>query len=104
VVEATCQRVVIIRRGKKVGEGAPRSLRDGEGGVTLFLAGPSAPSAYVEAVTGLSCVMSAEVDAREAAARVVAAPGDQALDTIFAAVVQKGLALRRFESRGASLE
>ena len=73
-------------------------------GVTLFLAGPSAPSAYVEAVTGLSCVMSAEVDAREAAARVVAAPGDQALDTIFAAVVQKGLALRRFESRGASLE
>jgi ABC-2 type transport system ATP-binding protein len=104
-VEATCGRVVIIRKGKKVGEGVPAGLRDrAEGGVTLFLAGPSEPSAYVEAVAGLACVKGAEVDEGERAARILALAGDDALDDIFRAVVGKGLSLRRFESRGASLE
>jgi ABC-2 type transport system ATP-binding protein len=104
-VEATCGRVVIIRKGKKVGEGVPTTLRDrAEGGVTLFLAGPAEPAAYVEAITGLSCVKHAAVDARERAARLVVVEGDDSLDSVFQAVVGKGLALRRFESRAVSLE
>jgi ABC-type uncharacterized transport system ATPase subunit len=49
-------------------------------------------------------VKGAEVDEGERAARILALAGDDALDDIFRAVVGKGLSLRRFESRGASLE
>lgn len=104
-VEATCGRVVIIRKGKKVGEGEPSSLRRrAEGEITLYLAGPAEPQAYVDAVAGLSPVRSAEVDRKEGAAKLHVSGGEAAIDEIFQAVVAQGLTLRRLEAKSASLE
>ena len=116
-VEATCERVVIIHKGRIVGEGTPEAMREraqARSGTVLIVLGRGAPAAYVEALRAAAHVKSAVTTAIEAGAyrtagglvRVrVETDGDAAAgESVAAAVVGAGLPLRELREEQASLE
>ena len=109
-VQATCDRVVIIDRGRLVGEGDPTELAGGGETQRLRLRGPGSATAFRAALSG---VRGAVVEgAREdGAGRDVASTlelklprGDASLDALFAAVVAAGLGIRALEPVEKDLE
>lgn len=107
-VESTCSRVVIINRGKMVGEGAPEDLRvAGAGSQVLVIEGTGAPDAYraaVGQVSGVLRVMDSEaLDGGLCRLRLEAKAADVA-EEVFVAVAGAGLSLRELHREQTSLE
>ena len=106
-VEATCDRIVIIQGGRKVGEGTPASLRSGGGRRIVRLVGPGQVRAFrvaLQGASGVRGVISGEQGDDAASVRVEVDAGDAALDAIFDAVVAAGLRLRELVVEQTSLE
>jgi ABC-2 type transport system ATP-binding protein len=111
-VEATCERVVIIHKGRVVQEGAPDELMAAPTAERLFVLRSRASAADLEkALAGLSGLRG--IDAKtvpggeiaQLAVRV-ADEADDVGERIFLAVASAGLSLRSLteQSKGASLE
>jgi ABC-2 type transport system ATP-binding protein len=113
-VEATCDRVIIIREGEKVSEGRIEDLRAASAGTQLLrLAGPFPFERFREALDRVPTVRRIErEDAHEAdlgaapaaRLRLEVEPGDEAVDAVFRAVVDAGLGLRELRRDVVSLE
>lgn len=100
-VQATCQRVVIINRGRLVAEGTMDALLEAQGGgrlVVAFARPPaSADALRVDGVTGVE----AEGDGRY---RVEAAPGDEAREAIVRAYAALPFGLLEVRPETGTLE
>ena len=109
-VEATCDRVVIIREGRKVGEGDPKVLRrEAESGTTVRLVSRASEAdlrSALERVDGISgfAVDSLYRGGASTCARVHLDGGDELLEAIFNAVAGAGLSLRELTPEPTSLE
>lgn len=107
-VEASCERVIIVREGRKVAEGTVAELRSraaGEHKILLVGRGGAAP--FVTALTGVAGVKATEIESdTEGQCRIQVSlePGDAAVDAVFSAVVGAGLALRELHREESSLE
>ncbi|MBO6938709.1 MAG: ATP-binding cassette domain-containing protein [Deltaproteobacteria bacterium] len=110
-VEATCDRVVIINKGKKVGEGDPRSLRS-ERKQAFFVrfVGIGTTAAFREALqsasyreTGLGKELELEADGDRVRGRLQV-PDEDAIDALFRAIAGAGLTLRELGGEARSLE
>jgi len=107
-VESTCSRVVIINKGKLVGEGAPEDLRvSGAGGQVLVIEGSGDQDRYAEvvgAVQGVRRIMDREkLDSGLVRLRIETGSADVA-ERVFAAVAEAGLTLRELHRQQTSLE
>jgi ABC-2 type transport system ATP-binding protein len=109
-VESTCGRVLIIHRGRLVGEGQPGQLRAAnEGGQTFVLEGRGERARFeallgaVAGVRRIEQVTTLQADPPLLRIRVSAGPGDVG-EAIFHAVGSAGLSLRELRSEGGSLE
>jgi len=118
-VQAICERVVIIHRGKMVGEGAPDELRHHFGGRhTVHIVGRGSVEAFRQALSQASTVRAVLKlePASEGTAQgyrelpgivqgtVEVDPTDDASEDIFAAVAAAGLTLRELRAEEATLE
>ncbi len=108
-VEATCDRVVIIHRGKVVTEGTPEALRTRAAGAgVVAIEGRGSESAFRAALAGVPDV---EIDSIESLAsgvvrmRLRAPDAEESSERVFAAIAGAGLVLRELRrERAASLE
>ena len=105
-VEATCDRVIIINKGRKVGEGDPRTLR-GEREEAFFVrfVGVGSAEAFrgvLEPIEGFGA-LELEPEGERVAGRV-RVPDEDAIDTLFRAVAEAGLTLRELGGEAKSLE
>ncbi len=108
-VEATCQRVVIIHRGKVVREGTPEDLRGAvDSARRLMLKSKSKRAALEPVLLGVAGVLAIESEEAEAGlTRVVVrvAEDPEVGERIFEAVAKAGLTLRHLQPlTSASLE
>jgi ABC-2 type transport system ATP-binding protein len=107
-VEASCSRVVIIHRGRVVGEGPPETLRDRSAGEQrVSLVGRGERTALEEALLGAEGVASLEHvlgrgDVHTFRLKTVA--GAEVMERIFAAVVEAGGVLRELGREEGRLE
>ncbi len=105
-VEATCDRVIIINKGKKVGEGDPRTLR-GERQEAFFVrfVGVGAEGAFRSALEPIEGFEALELDPEgDRVSGRVRVPDEDAIDTLFRAVAEAGLTLRELGGEAKSLE
>lgn len=107
-VESTCGRVIIINKGRIVGEGAPADLRvSGSGGEVIVLEGKGELARFsetVDRVKGVRRIMdSATLDGGHVRLRLEADSADVAED-VFAAIAEAGLRLRELHREQTSLE
>lgn len=110
-VEATCGRVIIIHRGRIVGQGAPDTLRSTEGAVqTVSFVGRGAEPAFRRALEAVPALRSVQevvpLDGSEDVlrVRVQTDAGPEAAEAVFRAVAEAGLVLRELKVDAASLE
>jgi ABC-2 type transport system ATP-binding protein len=110
-VEATCGRVIIIHRGRVVGQGEPDALRASEGASqTVSLVGRGTEAAFRKALEGAEAVRGVlearllEGDGPVVRLRVSTAAGAEAAEAVFQAVASAGLTLRELRVDAASLE
>lgn len=109
-VESTCGRVLIIHRGRLVGEGEPGRLRlSGEAGQVLVLEGRGERAQLeqiVSAVPGVRSLLEVTVlqpDPPLVRIKLEADPGDVA-EAVFGAIAGAGLRLRELRRDQTSLE
>jgi ABC-2 type transport system ATP-binding protein len=109
-VESTCGRVVIIHRGKLVGEGTPGTLRSARPDEQVLVVEARADRARAEevlrAVAGVRTVADATMlssDSPLVRLRLVAGPGEVA-EAVFSAAAAAGMVLRELRREAASLE
>ena len=109
-VQAICDRVVIIDRGRMVGEGDPTEPAGGGETQRLRLRGPGTAEAFRAALAGVrgAAVEGAREDgagqAAETTLELTLPRGDASLDALFAAVVAAGLGIRALEPVEKDLE
>ena len=109
-VEATCDRVVIIREGAKVGEGDPRQLRaDAEGARTLRVASSATFEALEPLLREVAGVLGVAPHPEEALGmgcllQLRVAPDPEVSERVFRSVANAGLTLRELTLESASLE
>lgn len=111
-VEAMCERVVIIHKGKLVGEGTPDSLEArtaGEQRVTLVVRGEDdAVDALTEALHQVPGVSQVAIEALPAdgvkALTLSTEAGADVMERVFAQVVEAGVALRQLTREEERLE
>jgi ABC-2 type transport system ATP-binding protein len=111
-VESTCERVLIIDRGRVVGEGAPSELRTRSESVAgLVLEGRGAQARFEEtlrAVPGVRAIGEVtvlEASASEPLLRItLAVDSPDVADAVFPALAQAGLKLRELRRQETSLE
>jgi len=111
-VESTCERVLIIDRGRVVGEGTPAELRTRrEGSAGLVLEGRGAQSRFEEtllAVPGVRAISDVQVlepsDTEPLLRIVLAVDSGDVADAVFPALAQAGLKLRELRRQETSLE
>lgn len=107
-VESTCERVIIIREGRKVAEGTMAELRArATGEQQLTLDGRGSVAAFRDALAAVAGVRRAEFESPdELRAQVSLAldPGERVVDEVFAAIVGAGLSLREMRREQSSLE
>jgi ABC-2 type transport system ATP-binding protein len=110
-VEATCERVIIIHRGRVVGRGAPDALRSAEGAAqTLTLEGRGSEATFRTALDAVAAVRSVvevtelDADGPVLRLRVSTDAGPEACEAVFGAVAGAGLSLREMRTEAASLE
>jgi ABC-2 type transport system ATP-binding protein len=111
-VESTCGRVLIISKGKVVGEGAPGELRAAEHGGQVLVVEARAPKAQLEEVLGgvagvkqvLDCApLGADTEPPVVRARLEVADAEVA-EAVFRAMAGAGLSLRELRREQTSLE
>jgi ABC-2 type transport system ATP-binding protein len=105
-VEAVCDRVLIIDRGRIVAEGTPAELRGKLAGapvVRVVARGRVDPQGALAAMPGVTAVEVAENE-NETTARVVCAPGTDPREEIFRIAVAQGWVLRELAREALSLE
>lgn len=106
-VQATCDRVLIISRGKLVADGTPDELTSqfhGDEQIQLAVTGTS-PEALQAALGTLSGVAWLEVSGgKEVSARITAERGNDLRERIFRLVVDKGWTLVELHRERTSLE
>ena len=111
-VEASCERVVIIDRGRKVGEGSPEELRTalaGQGNQRLLLQGRGEQRAFRDALEAVEGVVEIERVDELGASGIVeivlrTGPSETIAEEVFRAVADAELTLRRLVPQSASLE
>lgn len=114
-VEAICDRVLILHRGKLVSEGEPSALRGVSSHQTISLTARAEPSALAEALDGLDGLRVAGIRKKKGVApdperapvvtATIEAEGDpDAVERVFAAVAEAGIVLRELRHKHASLE
>jgi ABC-2 type transport system ATP-binding protein len=109
-VESTCGRVLIIHRGRLVGEGEPGRLRiAGEGGQSLTIEGRGERARFeqvlgaVPGVRALSDVTVLQPDPPLVRIKLETDAGDVA-EAVFKAIAAAGLTLRELRREATSLE
>jgi ABC-2 type transport system ATP-binding protein len=110
-VESTCGRVLIIHRGRIVGEGEPGRLRiASEGGQLLTLEGRGERARFEQVLSGTAGVRRiAEVTVLSPEPAIVRLKlevddGDRVAEAVFSALAQAGLVLRELRREQTSLE
>jgi ABC-2 type transport system ATP-binding protein len=112
-VETTCGRVLIINKGKLVGEGEPGDLRSrGESGQQLLIEGRGQRDAFVavlEKIAGVRRIVQVDALQDDASAallriRVETEPSPEISEAVFSAVAEAGLKLRELHREQTSLE
>jgi ABC-2 type transport system ATP-binding protein len=109
-VESTCGRVVIIHRGRIVGEGEPGRLRvASEGGQVITIEGRGERARFEQVLAEVPGVRRvAEVTVLQPDPPLVRvkleADGDSTAEAVFRAVAQAGLVLRELRREQTSLE
>ena len=101
-VEATCTRVLILNKGKLVGEGNPTELRSRTAGAVRF-EGRGALDAFRAALEPLDASVELEANGELVRGRLEI-EGDDAAEVVFRAIADAGLVLRDLRSAGSSLE
>jgi len=109
-VESTCGRVLIIHRGRLVGEGAPGSLRAASAGQQVLSVEAHGERAKLEALLGavpgvlrVADVTVLQSDPPLMRVRLEAEPGEVA-EAVFRAASAAGVVLRELRREQASLE
>ncbi|MGH9366443.1 MAG: ABC transporter ATP-binding protein [Thermoanaerobaculia bacterium] len=105
-VDAVCDRVLIIDRGRIVAEGTPEQLRTRLAGTPVVRAafkGPVAAREALEKLTGLIRVEE-EQGPEETRVRLECAPGSDPSEEIFHLAVARGWVLRQLAREALSLE
>jgi ABC-2 type transport system ATP-binding protein len=105
-VDAVCDRVLIIDRGRIVAEGTPRDLRERLAGKPVVRAAFRGVVEAREALARIPGVQSVEVegDAAETRAKVEYDPARDPREAIFQMAVERGFVLRELAFDVASLE
>ncbi len=105
-VEAVCDRVLIIDRGKIVAEGTPSELRGQLAGAPVVRAVFKGDVPAREALAGLSGVTALEVEPGpgETRVRLTCGPESDPREAIFAAAVAQGWVLRELVREAMTLE
>ena len=105
-VDAVCDRVLIIDRGRIVAEGAPEELRRRLAGTPVVRAAFRGEISAREALAGLPGVVSAEETAGtgETRVRIECAADAEVSEEIFRLAVSKGWVLRELSREALSLE
>jgi ABC-2 type transport system ATP-binding protein len=105
-VEAVCDRVLIIDRGRIIAEGTPAQLRGGLAGSPTVRVTVKGSVAAREAFAALAGVTSVEVEesAGETRSRLSCAEGADPREEIFRLAVQNGWILRELAREALSLE
>jgi len=104
-VEATCERIVMIHRGKIVASGSPAELRErvtGESHLIAELRGPEAE--VVAGIRALSGVSEVHSEAHDGWTRVTLATKTDQREAIFRLAAQKNWGLRELRRDIATLE
>lgn len=101
-VEATCTRVLILNKGKLVGEGEPSELRARTAGAIRF-EGRGAIEKFREALEPLDASVELEEKGELVSGRLQI-EGEDGTELVFRAVADAGLALRDLRGAGSSLE
>ncbi|HWZ86622.1 MAG TPA: ABC transporter ATP-binding protein [Thermoanaerobaculia bacterium] len=105
-VEAVCDRVLIIDRGRIVAEGTPAQLRGKLAGspvVRIAVRGNVPARDALAGVAGISAVEIEEAPG-ETRARILCAPGADPREDIFRVAVERGWVLRELSREALSLE
>ncbi len=105
-VEALCDRVIIIREGRKVGEGTPEDLRGGRRGPGLKLrarADVADLRAVLEKVPGVS-QLEVEPDGTMAVARMAISAGDETVAEVSTSLALANVAVLELNRDSARLE
>jgi len=105
-VEAVCDRVLIIDRGRIVAEGTPSELRGKLAGSPVVRVAIRGAVAAREALAALPGVAAIEVEERadETRARLTCAPQGDPREDVFRLAVQKGWVLRELGREAMTLE
>jgi ABC-2 type transport system ATP-binding protein len=105
-VDAVCDRVLIIDRGRIVAEGTPQELRSKLAGTPVIRAVFKGDVAVREALAGLSGVVRVEEEraAGETRARLECLPDADPSEDIFHLAVARGFVLRQLSREALSLE
>ncbi len=101
-VEATCERVVIINSGRKVGSGRPKELRRGDQQVVKVVARGSREDLIDTLESHGEVTVSSKDDVHTA--KVTSPSSEDALEAIASAVISRGLKLRELRVAVTSLE
>lgn len=105
-VDAVCDRVLIIDRGRIVAEGTPQELRSRLAGSPILRAAFKGKVASRDALAALPRVTSVEEEAHdgETRVRVECEPGADLAEEVFHLAVSKGWVLRELARDAVSLE
>jgi ABC-2 type transport system ATP-binding protein len=105
-VEAVCDRVLIIDRGRIVAEGTPAELRRKLAGTPVVRAAFRGNIPAREPLSELSGVASVEVEdvPEETRVRITCLPGRDPREEVFRVAVEKGWVLRELAREAMSLE
>jgi len=105
-VEAVCDRVLIIDRGRIVAEGTPTSLRAKLAGAPVVHVAVKGPVAVREGLAAIPGVASVDLEEStdETRARIVCVPGSDPREEIFRLAVEKGWTLRELSRAAMTLE
>jgi len=105
-VDAVCDRVLIIDRGRIVAEGTPEELRSRLAGTPVVRAAFRGDVAASDALSALPGVVSAQTTSGdgETRVRVECAEGSEVSEEIFRLAVSRGWVLRELTREAVSLE
>ena len=105
-VEAVCDRVLIIDRGRIVAEGTPSDLRAKLAGAPVVRAAYKGTVPAKEALAGLAGVASVDIEDApgETRARILCLQGTDPREAIFRSAVEHGWVLRELSREAMTLE
>ena len=105
-VEAVCDRVLIIDRGRIVAEGTPSELRGRMAGTPVIRAAFRGSVRVAEALSSLPGVVSVDFEESplETRARLTCGPDSDPREDVFRLAVEKGWVLRELAREGMTLE